>query len=302
MGIYIYIYIYMKIAVCVHLYHYDMWEQIKEYLNNLQFDYKLIVNLPAKNENNIPYDFDWDFYVNYYTDLKNVGKDNYDKAINHYLKYGEKEGRVFSKKNQIITEKIKEYKNDVKILISPNKGMDIGGFLYTYQSLNNEFDLLLKIHTKKGLGDEKNQSIISRRLGVDEAKKIGLLWFNNLMSGVLKNKQQVNKIIETFRTNPKCGMVGFQQYNNFHKNINIMNDILPKIGILNHLEQTKFVGGTIFWVSNEVLKPYLTEKNLDYLFSLLPYGYVCEPSVNHAMERIFGSFVYNENKELMIIN
>jgi lipopolysaccharide biosynthesis protein len=292
----------MKIAVCVHLYHYDMWETIKNYLNNLKFDYKLVVNLPLKNEDGIPLDFDWEFYVNYYLDLKKAGKDNYTRAVLHYLKHGEREGRVFSKTNKDIVEKIKEYKQDSKILISPNKGMDVGGFLYTYKFLNNEFDLLLKIHTKKGVGHKNNQSMVSRRLGINEAEKIGSIWFNSLMSGVLNNEQQVNKIINTFKNNPKCGMVGFNQYNNFHKNINIMNDILPRIGIPKHLEQTRFVGGTIFWISNEVLKPYLNEKNLEYLFSLLPYGYVHEPSVNHAMERIFGSFVYNENKELMVIN
>lgn len=292
----------MKIAVCVHLYHYDMWETIENYLNNLKFDYKLFVNLPLKNKDGIPLDFDWEFYVNHHSDLKKANKDTYTKAILHYLKYGEKEGRVFSKTNKDVVEKITNYKQGSKIIISPNKGMDVGGFLYTYKYLNNEFDLLLKIHTKKGIGDEDKPSMVSRRVGVNEAKKIGSLWFNNLMSGVLNNEKQVNKIIKTFKNNPKCGMVGFKQYSNFHKNINIMNDILPKFGIPKHLEQTRFVGGTIFWISNEILKPYLNEKNLEYLFSILPYGYAYEPSVNHAMERIFGSFVYNENKELMVIN
>ena len=35
----------MKIAVCVHLYHHDMWEEIKEYLNNIDHPYKLYVNI-----------------------------------------------------------------------------------------------------------------------------------------------------------------------------------------------------------------------------------------------------------------
>jgi hypothetical protein len=29
----------MKIAVCVHLYHIDMWDEIKKYLDNLNRDY-----------------------------------------------------------------------------------------------------------------------------------------------------------------------------------------------------------------------------------------------------------------------
>ena len=39
----------------------------------------------------------------------------------------------------------------------------------------------------------------------------------------------------------------------------------------------------------------------DHLLHVLPYGYVPEPSPNHAMERIFGCFVYNEKKEIKII-
>ena len=32
---------------------------------------------------------------------------------------------------------------------------------------------------------------------------------------------------------------------------------------------------------------------------LLPYEYVIEPSPNHAMERLFGIFVYQENKKII---
>jgi lipopolysaccharide biosynthesis protein len=291
----------MKIAVCVHLYHIDMWDTIQNYLNNLIFDYTLIVNLPVKNENGLPEDFDWEFYVNYYQDLQKAGKNTYNKAITHYLKNGEIEKRVFSKKNFEITEKIKNYKKDAIIILTPNKGMDIGGFLYSYKNIEEDVDLILKIHTKKGVGSEKNPSLVSRRVGLPGAEKIGRTWFNHLMSGVLGSKEQVNKIINKFKTDPKCGMVGYKKYNNFNVNELIINEILPHLGISKHTDNVRFVGGTIFWVKNDILKPYLTEKNLDYLLGILPYGYVDEPSVNHAMERIFGSFVYNQNKELMII-
>jgi hypothetical protein len=33
----------------------------------------------------------------------------------------------------------------------------------------------------------------------------------------------------------------------------------------------------------------------------MPYGYVREPSINHAMERVFGILVYFENKNIKII-
>jgi lipopolysaccharide biosynthesis protein len=35
----------MKIAVCVHLYHIDMLDEIRLYLNNIQREYDLYVSL-----------------------------------------------------------------------------------------------------------------------------------------------------------------------------------------------------------------------------------------------------------------
>ena len=38
--------------------------------------------------------------------------------------------------------------------------------------------------------------------------------------------------------------------------------------------------------------------SLDKILEKSPEGYAYEPSINHAMERVFGSLVYLENKEL----
>ena len=293
---------FMKIAVCVHLYHIDMWDEIKKYLDNLKRDYLLFVNLPVKDERNIPYDFDWEFYVSYYDDLKNANKNTYEKVINHYLKHGEKESRFYSKGNLEIIDKLKKYKSDVNILLSPNKGVDIGGFLYTYKKVPKDVDLILKIHTKAGLGSVSNPSLVSKRLGKEDANKVGTKWFNDLMNGVLKNENQVNSILKEFKDNKMCGMVGFRKYENFNINLNEMEKIFPILGIPTHLNTTKFVGGTIFWVRGEILKKYLTDDTIEMLLNILPQGYVFEPSPNHAMERIFGSMVYNENQELLIID
>ena len=175
----------MKIAVCVHLYHIDMWDEIKKYLDNLKRDYLLFVNLPVKDERNIPYDFDWEFYVSYYDDLKKANKNTYEKAINHYLKHGEKECRFYSKGNLEIISKLKKYKSDVNILLSPNKGVDIGGFLYTYKKVPKDVDLILKIHTKAGLGSIDKPSLITKKIGTEKAIKYGNNWFNDLINGSL---------------------------------------------------------------------------------------------------------------------
>ena len=55
-----------------------------------------------------------------------------------------------------------------------------------------------------------------------------------------------------------------------------------------------------------VVQPQLNQyiktlNDIDKILDVLPYGYVPEPSPNHAMERIFGCFVYNDQKEIKIV-
>ena len=291
----------MKIAVCVHLYHHDMWDEIKEYLNNIDHTYKLYVNIGGYIPNELPSDFNWEEYLSLYPDLSLNNLLTKDKVTKHFLRFGIREERNYKQTQIDIIDKIKSYKDNSVILKSPNKGMDIGGFLYTYKHVDADTDIILKIHTKKGLGDTTNPSNTLKRYGIDKAKKIGGDWFKNLMNGVLKNKNQVNNIINEFTLNPKCGMVGFKLYNNYDVNIKEMRKIYDLINIHPKEDDPFFIGGTTFWVSNVVMKKYFTNENIDKILNILPHGYVHEPSPNHAMERIFGCFVYNDQKEIKII-
>lgn len=291
----------MKIAVCVHLYHHDMWDEIKEYLNNIDHPYKLYVNIGGYIPNELPSDFNWEEYLRLYPDLSLNNLLTKDKVTKHFLRFGIREERNYKQSQFDIIDKIKLYKDNSVILKSPNKGMDIGGFLYTYKHVDADTDIILKIHTKKGLGGSETPSNSLKRYGIGKAKKIGKDWFKNLMNGVLKNKNQVNNIINEFKLNPKCGMVGFKLNNNYDINHKEMEKIYDLINVHPTGKNPFFVGGTTFWVSNIVMKKYFTNENIDKILDVLPYGYVPEPSPNHAMERIFGCFVYNEKKEIKII-
>ena len=290
-----------KIAVCVHLYHHDMWDEIKQYLNNIDHPYKLYVNICEYTQNESLPDFNWEEYLRLNPDLSSNNLLTKDKVTKHFLRFGIKENRNYKQTQIDLIDKINSYKDNSVILKSPNKGMDIGGFLYTYKHVDADTDIILKIHTKKGLGDTANPSNSLKRYGIDKAKKIGEGWFKNLMGGVLKNKNQVNNIINEFTLNPKCGMVGFKLNNNYDINHKEMEKIYDLINVHPTGKNPFFVGGTTFWVSNVVMKKYFTNENIDKILDILPYGYVHEPSPNHAMERIFGCFVYNDQKEIKII-
>ena len=66
--------------------------------------------------------------------------------------------------------------------------------------------------------------------------------------------------------------------------------------------ESYFVGGTIFWVRNDIMKKYLTNDKIDWILKLLLPNYSYEPSYAHAMERMFAYFVYNQQKEMVVIN
>ena len=67
------------------------------------------------------------------------------------------------------------------------------------------------------------------------------------------------------------------------------------------ITDSSFIGGTIFWVRNSILKKYLPNQIIDDILKILPMGYVSEPSPNHAMERIFGCLVNKDNKVILKI-
>lgn len=278
-----------------------MWDEIENYLNNLNLPYKLYVNLPYETDGNNFLDFQWETYVNYYQDLKNAGKNNNEKAYKHFIKHGLNEGRFYRKDHLDVYEKIIKFKNDTKVFLSPNRGVDIGGFLYTYKKIDNDTDLILKIHTKKGLGSQEVPSLDLMRRGGGFAISHGRNWFHGLMGGVLSNSVQVNNIIHNFTQDSTTGMVGFRKYKNFTVNYDETLKILSKLNVKKIPENSDFIGGTIFWVRNEILKKYLSNNIINEIIELMPYGYVREPSINHAMERVFGILVYFENKNIKII-
>lgn len=202
---------------------------------------------------------------------------------------------------QSFLHNLKQTNKNTNIVFVENIGMDVGGFLQIYKTIRESYDLILKIHTKKGLGSPTRPSIHLSRHGLESANHRGQVWFNGLMHGVLGSKERVDRIIDNFENNPDCGMVGAKKNNNFAVNLSCMNEIFSWVNLKTNTDGHFFVGGTIFWIKNDILKKYLTDDVIDKILEISPPGYVHEPSINHAMERIFGSLVYVENKQIYIL-
>lgn len=204
--------------------------------------------------------------------------------------------------NQSDFLKLKNFKKDVIIIYVKNKGVDVGGFLNTLKHVDNDTDLILKIHTKKGIGSEQTPSSAVKRKGYDWTIKYSKMWFNDLMKGVLGDKNQVKKILSSFETNPKCGMIGYKLCKTLGPNKEDIVKLLDKMNMSHNLIGSNFIGGNMFWVRYETIKKYLTDDIIDSLLNEMKDGYVIEPSTQHALERIFGYIVYHNNQEIIVVN
>ena len=239
------------------------------------------------------------FYTDMWEDIKyylnNLGDINYDLYINLVDGFYDEE----------CINQIKKFKNNAHIVISPNKGEDIGGFLYCYKQLKNNPDFILKIHTKKSLGTPETPSDYVRVYGLSNAIIKGKSWFHKLMNSVLKSKSHVTTILDKLENDKDYVMCGLDCETYVGPNISLVEELGEHFKIpikLNgdRLSEGNFVGGTIFWVKNSILKKYLTSKNIEYILNKLPENYHNEPSYNHAMERILGLMVNNENKKIFV--
>lgn len=236
----------------------------------------------------------WEEIVKYLGNLTSIEYDLYVNLVEGYH-------------NDDIKTKIINYNPNTVITISPNKGVDIGGFLFQYQKLTKDYDLILKLHTKKSLGLPEKPSDYVRVYGYDNALVKGNQWFVKLMDGVLKSKTQVNDIVDVLNIKEGIvGMVGLDRETYAGPNINYIKNLSNELSIPvefngDRISNGNFVGGTIFWVRNDILKKYLTKENIEKIINLLPDGYHNEPSYNHAFERMFGMMVYKEKMKIINI-
>ena len=73
--------------------------------------------------------------------------------------------------------------------------------LNTFKKIDDDTDLIIKIHTKKGIGSELTQSNSVKRNGLIPAMRHANKWFHDMMVGILKDVSSVNNIINEFKSN-----------------------------------------------------------------------------------------------------
>ena len=85
---------------------------------------------------NLPDGFDWNYYITYYQDLKNISTKRV--AARHYLHIGKKEKRIFNA-TQVINVKKSDIIEESSTLSFKIKNDDIKDLTWTIQSLDNDW-------------------------------------------------------------------------------------------------------------------------------------------------------------------
>lgn len=201
-----------------------------------------------------------------------------------------------------IINKIHRYKPDmVRIVVVENKGVDIGGFLNVYPTIDDDTDLVLKIHSKKSIGLPNKPSDMVKVYGMESAIQKGREWFERNMNGILRNSDFVDDIVNRFKTDETCGLIGHNLETYVGPNDFLVKELIKIFDLDSNVYGSTFIDGTMFWVRNDILKKYFSKDSCRNLLKMIPKGYHNEPSINHSLERIFGYIIKNENKKIEVI-
>jgi len=285
------------------------------------------------------FEFDYNFYLEMYKDLRHLTK---DQALHHWKMHGENEGRrckreivndknnitiiihlfhedlldefleyinvvgqVFRNVNVIFTlsenstldNKLKAINPNFVILKFENKGVDIYPFLECIKYMRQHFktDYVLKLHTKMSQNPTEDN----------------LEWRKELITPLI-NYNNLCILQHYFKIINDIGFVGAQSccfpknYDlDFPQNIQGLEELCS---MFPHLEKnwTDFIGGTMFWISNNALEQ-LTDDLITYIINNVNYKennlsnlINKEIYIEYVCERLFtGVLCYNKTNILV---
>ena len=169
----------------------------------------------------------------------------------------------------------------------PNHGYDIVPFLASLSQIApSKYDLVCKIHTKKGAAN-----LEEHLEGIED------LWFDLLLNPLLGSKESVKRVVTAFEQDATLGMLSAAtllksaqkwMYGN-ELYISQLIQLLDKS--CDPAQEWGFNAGSIFWARVDIFKPLL--KNYRQLETLLVKPQESMKTGNtasyfHAMERLFG--------------
>jgi len=176
---------------------------------------------------------------------------------------------------------------DVKVIVVPNRGKDVGGLLAAIREGGLlDSDLVIKLHSKKSHNPASYFQAISALFGQEIAD--GNQWRRALITPLAGDDRRVENVTRIFQNDPAVGMVGARPFITRAPDANaaLSAAVYERF---NAPQGEAFVAGTMFWIRSSLLKPLLDE-NLDISEFSLDSREV-EGGLEHVMERMLGALV-----------
>lgn len=190
---------------------------------------------------------------------------------------------------KIAQDLLKDYPAKVEILMSPNRGRDIGPLLTLFRDqLSDGYEIIGHLHSKHSEHIE-NRSYAN-------------LWGQYLLTNLLgdgKNINAADTIIQTLYHDKNINLIFPDDKNaiSWAKNRSAAQKLAPNLGIDKLPNYINFPVGTMFWARRDLLQPFF-DLNLtwdNYLSEPLPL----DDTNLHAIERLFGVLNQQISKKLV---
>ena len=225
-----------KLAVLVHIYYWDLWTELKSYIDNIEAEYDLFINI-----------------------VESVWKPQ-------------------------IHQQVRQDFPEAKILISKNRGKDIGGHLAMMAHLDfSRYDLFCLMHTKKS---------------PHVSEQIADTWRKDLLDAILGSQEKVWKNLHIMRQNPEIGILGCRYWRNtkvFNNSIHYYR-LLDEFDIKSEARECEYLSGTMMLVRPQIMETiYHKFKDLE-----LEDGddqdlkFHMDGQIAHALERIIGNLIRHQ--------
>lgn len=177
----------------------------------------------------------------------------------------------------------------LKMLITPNQGRDLGPLLYGFGKVLLEYDYFAHVHTKKS----------------SATNQIGDAWRQYLFNGLLNNRQErVSKILGLLK---RYGMVYPQKFalidiENCHwgKNLPAAEAFCTSVNVPTPTPgYIEFPVGSMFWAKTAALKPLLMESFIPESFE--PEMGQTDNTLAHALERSLTHIALSQGYPIAIL-
>lgn len=228
-----------KLAVLVHIYYFELWSELRSYIQNLPGEFDLLVNLVASI---------WQPQLH---------------------------------------AQIRQDFPQAKILISPNRGKDIGGHLALMAYLDfSQYNLLCLLHTK-----------ISPHID----RRIADRWRRDLLDAILGSKEKARNNLAIMNQYPQFGLMGSRYWRStaIGNNLANYNRLLGELAIAPEAQNCEYLSGTMMLIRPQIMaqiynhfRDVKLETGDDRELSFHIDGQIA-----HAIERLIGNLVRNQGLE-----